>query len=439
MHPAILAALLASLMSPPEGSGDVAPALPLPDVDESQLVEDATTDAPSAQPVAAESVAAERAAEPDPATRMTWWQPRSFGCLPGPRPCYRTTAARLALFAGSVIVTSTSLALYFTLSDRSRIGDPALQLAGAGIVALTGVIVGGAVALLSGDGPTLPDRITPATLAVSFWPGGTRVRGEAIPVGLTASFAPTLTFPNQLGRLRLLGSFGGDLGNHVAADPRPPLAADSDAFPVAMVSRGWSFQLGLDLALRRPYPLLRQQGWRGQLEFRYKPLVWFARDQLLLGDQPRVSERIAMMPLNFGLRWHISPRQRFTTYLGPRWDFVGYGTRGAVGHARPDIGPFYSESWFDIDIPMSKPATAERARVVGQLTVGYVHSRFEGHGFDNGAVVGFLGYMVGQFSIRVRPLGSTIAYQFELGSRFGQGVHPYFRFGIVLPSIGVGR
>jgi hypothetical protein len=85
---------------------------------------------------------------------------------------------------------------------------------------------------------------------------------------------------------------------------------------------------------------------------------------------------------------------------------------------------------------MRKLASARRPGVVGQFTLGYIHSRFTAEGMNLGSIVGFLGHMVAQFAVRVRPLGSPFAYQFELGARIGGGLNPFVRVGIVLPDLG---
>ena len=99
----------------------------------------------------------------------------------------------------------------------------------------------------------------------------------------------------------------------------------------------------------------------------------------------------------------------------------------------------YGESWFDLDVPLHEAGRSRRATAVGQLTLGYVHSRFGVEGINLGSVVGFLGHVVAQFAVRVRPRDSRVAYQLEIGARAGQAISPYVRFGIVLPDIGANR
>lgn len=350
----------------------------------------------------------------------------------------RTRIARLTLFGLSAVTTGVSLGLVLSGSDRNRIGDPALPLTGAGLIGMTAAALGGTVALLGGDGPAIPDRITPPTIALGLGLGGSDISDEQLPSTLMASFAPTLRFPDGLGRLRVIGSVGGRLGSTLDRDPRPQTTQDDGSFAPITSDRRQRFDVGLDLAIALPYPLgNRRPPLLGQFELRYLPRFFYARDALTLGEVERVSQRVMLTPLNLGFRWHLSPRQRFTFYLGPRWDMIGYGAPGQVAAGKPVLGPMYSESWFDLDLWFGRPRP--RVASVGQLTLGYVHSRFNGNGLDFGTVVGFFGQVVAQLAVRMRPTGSPVAYQLELGARFGGGLNPYVRIGVVLPDIGVKR
>ena len=60
------------------------------------------------------------------------------------------------------------------------------------------------------------------------------------------------------------------------------------------------------------------------------------------------------------------------------------------------------------------------------------------HQLDN-LRLGFLGQIVSQLAIRVRPLKSPVAYQIDIGASFGGGLNPYLRFGVVLPNLAPGR
>jgi hypothetical protein len=357
-------------------------------------------------------------------------------CLPAVHPCVYTTSTRMVIGGLGGLTTATSMSLALLVGDRWRIGDPALPLAAAGIVAMGAAMIGGVAAMFGGDGPTLPDRITPATVGLTLGFFGTNVSDERAPPTLTVNIAPTYQFPRDRGRVRLLGSVGGRLGAQLERDPRPQTTEPDGSFTQALELRALRFDLGLDLAVRLPYPLIRRSAFLGQLELRYKPMFWYASDTLMLGDVERINQRVMLTPLNLGVRWHLSPRQRFTFYMGPRWDLNGYGEPGSLAPGKPVLGPIYSESWFDLDIPISTPARARRASTVGQLTLGYVHARLFGNGLDFGSVVGFFGQVRTSFTLRVRPRGSVLAYQLELGAQIGTGVNPYLRVGVALPDIG---
>lgn len=361
---------------------------------------------------------------------------RIHRCLPEVAPCVHTTSTRMLLGGLGGLTTASSLMLALLVGDRWRIGDPAMPLAAAGMVAMSAAMLGGMAALFGGDGPTQPDRITPATVALTLGFAGTTVSDERTPASLTVNIAPTYQLPRNRGRLRLLGSVGRRLGAQLERDPRPQTTEPDGSFTRALELRSLRFDLGLDLAVRLPYPLVRRSTWLGQLELRYKPMFWYASDTLTLGAVERINQRVMLTPLNFGLRWHLSPRQRFTFYMGPRWDLHGYGEPGSLAPGEPVLGPIYSESWFDLDIPISSPARARRASTIGQLTLGYVHARTFGNGLDFGPVVGFFGQVHTAFTVRVRPTGSVLAYQFELGAQLGSGVSPYLRVGVALPDIG---
>jgi hypothetical protein len=334
------------------------------------------------------------------------------------------------------LTTGTSMTLALLVGDRWRIGDPAMPFAAAGIVAMSAAMLGGMAAMFGGDGPTLPDRITPATVALTLGLTGAPASDERRPATLTMNIAPTYQLPHNRGRLRLLGSLGRRLGTLLERDPRPQTTEPDGSFARALELRSLRFDIGLDLAVRLPYPLIRRTAWLGQLELRVKPMFWYASDTLTLGQVERINQRVMLTPLNLGLRWHLSPRQRFTFYMGPRWDLHGYGEPGSLAPGKPVLGPIYSESWFDLDIPISSPARSLRASTVGQLTLGYVHARTFGNGLDFGPVVGFFGQVHTAFTVRVRPRGSVLAYQFELGAQIGDGVNPYLRVGVALPDIG---
>jgi len=378
---------------------------------------------------------------PVPASPVPERTPVLRRCLAEVEPCYRSGGARLLLAGFGLLTSAGAIALVFVGGDRQGIGgDPAPALAAFGTIAMGAATIGGIAGWAGLDGPAIPDRITPATIGLGLGLGGSTVSDETLPYSMSGSVAPTWQFPRDLGRLRLLARVGGQLGAQTERDPRPQASSDDGSFGLASTTSTWTANLGLDLALRLPYPLAPPKTTGlGRFELRYKPLVSIARTRLELVDDARISERVALMPLNFGFRWIVSPRQRFTAYLGPRWDLDNYGEPGALVRDQPSRAPIYGEAWFDIDVPLQRSGATRRVAAVGQFTVGYVHSRFFGWGMNFGAVTGFLGHVVAQFATRIRPRDSPVAYQLELGARVGNGLNPFVRFGIVLPDIGGDR
>jgi hypothetical protein len=147
------------------------------------------------------------------------------------------------------------------------------------------------------------------------------------------------------------------------------------------------------------------------------------------------------LPLLVGARWHVSPRQRFTVYFGPRFDIVSYSELDGrkLSRGKPNVAPLYGEAWYDIDIPLSehprRDGAQRKAKTTGMLTLGYVHSRFGGRGFNFGPVIGFLGPIHAEWTIRVRPRGAKTAAQIGAGVIVGNGLAITGTIGAVLPDL----
>lgn len=160
------------------------------------------------------------------------------------------------------------------------------------------------------------------------------------------------------------------------------------------------------------------------------------------GADERIIERTMLLPLTVGTRWHLSERQRFTIYFGPRFDFVATGEPGKRGLARGParLGPLFGEAWYDVDVPHTlfaqRRGRSPRTRTNSQLSFGYVHSRFDGRGFNFGPVVGFLGPIHARWATRVRPQDWPVALQFSAALVIGNGVSGGVGAGVVLPDLG---
>jgi len=366
-------------------------------------------------------------------------------CLPDAEPCGRPGPARALLLSLGAAAGAGAAGILFALGDRLANGDPATLLVGGGAVAGVGALLGIVAGRVLGDGPAMEDRVRRETIGFGLVGSGTSVLGERSPPLGALRFGPTLWLDAR-SRVRLVGEIAGVLGAERHVDPRPQVAdasvSGAGSSPTALTRRVLGFSLGLDFAVGLPYPVLRRSARLGRAELRYRPEVQFRREWLALGDSGvRIVEHTMLLPLLVGARWHISPRQRFTFYVGPRFDVVSYsaldGTKLARG--KPNIAPLYGEAWYDLDIPLSehprRDGAQRKAKTSGMLTVGYVHSRFGGRGFNVGPVIGFLGPIHAEWTVRVRPRGSKTAAQIGTGVIVGNGVAITGTVGAVLPDL----
>jgi hypothetical protein len=350
------------------------------------------------------------------------------------------------LLSLGVLAGATSAAILFALGDRLSQSDPGTIMLGGGALAGAGAILGMIAGRVFGDRPGLPDRVRRETLALEYRSAGTRVLDERRPGSLGLRFGPAYAFRGG-GVVRLFGDVGGWLGTAKDTDPRPQFdesaSGSGGTRPVTLRENRFALNVGLDLVVPLPYPVLRRgSAHLGVAELRFRPEFQYRREWLRYGENDRrVVERTMLLPLNVGVRWHLGPRQRFTFYVGPRFDIVSYTDPGgrSLARGKPVIAPLYAEAWYDIDIPLTaRPRRDHRPRnavVNSQLTFGYVHSRFDGRGFNFGPVIGFLGPIVTEYAIRVRPRGAMAAMQAGLGMVIGNGVTFTGRVGVVLPDV----
>lgn len=338
--------------------------------------------------------------------------------------------------------------MFLVLGDRLKAGDPAGLLIGGGAVAFLGAVFGSVAGLHGGDRPKLADRLRPATAALEYTSSDLPALDESNPATLSFRFAPNVFFPRDGGRLRVFGSVGGALGDREEVDPRPQndtrVDGQEGTFPVVLRERRWGLTVGADLAVNLPYPVLAPQrsAHFGPAELRYKPMATVARHTYDPGsDRERIVERTMFLPLTVGMRWRLSPRQRFTFYLGPRFDFVSHTDPGqrSLHRGRAEMGSFYGEAWYDIDVRLQREDVPHEVTVVGQLTLGYIHSRFAGRGFNLAQAVGFLGPGQVTWSMRFRRRGAPWAMQAAVGAWIGSGVTGFARLGVVLPDVGEAR
>lgn len=367
--------------------------------------------------------------------------PRLLECAPGTTPCVRPRAARLTLGLSGFAFAAVGTGLLLFVGDRLRAGDPGAMLMGMGALGIAGVSTGAIAAAVAGDFPNSPDRIRPATLGLRSAFSGTNTLGERAPGSMAFNLAPTWYFPDGGGRLRFLGAAHGELGPRIDVDPR---AEAGQPFPVGLEQRGWGVDLGADLAISLPYGQHHADHPRrpklGGWELRWRPTAHIRRDTTVgRGEfQTRQFERVMVLPLTVGARWKIAPRQRFTAYVGPRFDFLAYAL-GDGGFERGGMqpGPVYGEAWYDIDFPhLLRGPARERYTLQGQLSMGYIHSRFDGDGTNVGGAKGFIGPIEAAWRMKLRRHGKATAWQFGAGGRLGNGFAAFLELGVTLPDLG---
>ncbi|HFE45621.1 MAG TPA: hypothetical protein ENJ18_09010 [Nannocystis exedens] len=357
-------------------------------------------------------------------------------CVPGLQTCTRPRPARWLLGALGLTAAGAGTAYLLIVGDSLRAGDPGGLLAGGGLAAFGGALLGGAIGLMGTDRRGDWDRVRPATFALEYASGGPPRWGERHPGELNLRFAPNYFFPDGGGRLRLFGHVGGLLGRESEVDPRPQfdeeqLADEAGTQPLAIEEKKLSLGIGADLAVTLPYPVLRRSAHLGAAEIRWRPEVEIRRHRY--GD--RLIERTMLLPLTIGLRWYLSPRQRFTFYVGPRLDFSAQAIDGSLDRGLPNIGSLYGEVWYDIDLPLRIKAAAN-SRINGMLTFGYKHSRFDGAGINFAAAYGYFGSAYAGWLMRIRPRTGPVAVQLGLGAWIGSGLSAVFSAGAVLPDLG---
>ncbi len=400
---------------------------------------------------------ASRAPEPvsvseEPGTRhRVCHEKRQFSCCTTQdEPCVRTGMARLTLLGVGAAVGSVAATMLFALGDRSGAGDPATLFVGVGAVAGAGALLGSLIGRLGGDAPGDSDRIRPSTIGVDYLVPQPGALDETHPHEMRMSFAPNFFFADGGGRIRVFGHVGGTLWQERQVDPRPqfqePIQGQLGTAPVSLRERRLSIGVGADLAVNLPYPAFSRSSFLGAAEIRYKPEFQIRRETLDPGlPSERTVERTMMLPLTVGARWRLSERQRFTVYFGPRFDTISFAEPGQERLERGGVlvGPLYGEAWYDVDFPMTRAerrdGAARRARVNSQLSIGYVHSRFDGRGLNFGPVVGFLGASHIRWATRVRPTDWPVALQFGAGATIGNGFSAAANVGLVLPDLGARR
>ncbi|MCP4872419.1 MAG: hypothetical protein GY898_27280 [Proteobacteria bacterium] len=363
-------------------------------------------------------------------------------CVEGEEYCVHPAAGRGVLAVSSLAGAGAGAAVYMAAGDSLRSGEPFLQMMGLGAVGLLGSGLGAVAARLAPRGETtVLDRPGSPTLVLSLTPGGTSVLDEAAPYGLGFSFDPSFELDGYLA-IRPHVAFSTSLGVSQDVDPRPqhtqPIDGQESTFPVAL--RAWKMKLsaGAEFRMKLPYPaLVPARTYMGRIELRYRPRWELRRRVVQPGESDhQATEHHALYPATFGFRWHLSPRQRFTLWLGPRIDFISFTDHGEteLHHGSGNVGSFHAEAWYSLDIPFT-PEQGMKTSVTGRFNLGYVHSNLDGDGFDFTAAIGFFGPIEVSFDLRLRRMNAPVAAQISAGMIIGSGGGPFVELGLVTEPI----
>lgn len=334
--------------------------------------------------------------------------------------------------------------LGFEAGDSLANRHPFAQMFGVGAVGLIGAGIGTILGLVSPRGEVkVVDRPGRPTFRLTITPGGSSVLGESAPYGLGIRTDPSITVTDVFS---IQPSFGAAfaLGRRTDVDPRPQHqdagVDDTTSFGLAGTVDSMRVSAGAEMAWKLPYPApgLKKPAYAGQVDLRYRPEITVRRRVLHAGtEREQTIELISLNPMLFGARWYVSPRQRFTFYIGPRWNWITFTDPGSAEARRgpPQNGGLYAEGWYQVDVPFT-PLQKTKTHVTGRLNIGYVHDKLRGQTFDTGAVIGFFGPLNVSWDFRFRRRDAPVAIQVSAGVWLTAGGGPYLELGFVAPEIG---
>ena len=363
-------------------------------------------------------------------------------CVRNTDPCVHPGLGR-ALLAGVTAGFTLGGFMGFEAGDSLGPMHPWAQMMGVGGIGLLGAGIGTILGLFSPRGEVaVKDRIARPTVRFVLTPGGSSVLGEAAPYGLAIDVSPVLDLTDVF-TIQPQASVSFHLGTSTDVDPRPQLEGQgtdpTTTFPVAKTSDSLKVSAGAEFSWKLPYPApgLAAPAYAGLVEFRYKPNVTVRRRTLHAGTGAEQTQELTTLnPMLFGVRWHVSPRQRFTFYVGPRWTWIAFTDPGddVLRRGPPQNGGLYAEGWYQIDVPFT-PDGNSKTSVAGRLSLGYVHDKLNGMAFDTGAVIGFFGPINVSWDFRFRRASAPVAVQIGAGVWLSAGGGPYVEFGLVAPDI----
>lgn len=292
---------------------------------------------------------------------------------------------------------------YLAIGDTLGAGDPASLIAGAGLVATTGALAGGAVAVLDPREPPMDWEASGPPLQLNWGLDGSNTYGERNPGGLGLEMAPRFVVADHMTLIAGM-EFRSLLGSELQVDSRP-----QGDFDTALERWSW----GLDVT-----PELR---WYHEgFDLRLRPMVLTRQEATTYADgSGRQIRRQAIMPVTLGARFYLSGRQRFAVYVGPRWDRLTWTEGGEWADGDLRLGPLYGEAFYTLNLPHSElPGGLQGA---SRLRIGYEHSNFDGQGFDFGASIGFFGPVTLRYDMQLRRPNWKSGVQVGVQGTLNQG------------------
>jgi hypothetical protein len=354
-------------------------------------------------------------------------------CAEGTDPCVRPHPARIGLAVAGVGSLAAGAALIFGLGDRGYAGDPAYLLVAGGVMATAGALVGTIFSLPGHETPVVGQRARPL-FTIGLEPAGSAGSEDTVPPIVVLRMEPTLQLDRAGSTLGVHLGLGVQPARETRWDHRWDLPWQSEFEDVrSPSSREVRLDLSPRLSLPLPYPLAQgpKAPLTGRVELLWEPAIRLRRYDLLdLDGDSRVVERTSVLPLNFGIRWHLSPRQHFKLVVGPRWDLQRL-------IADPDVLPlggaqannFYGEVWYVIDVPFAA-ARPGPVRVSGRLELGYEQWKGDGHSLNVGSIVGYLGPMHLRWTLLMRAASSPVTAMLRVAGIVADGGGVLFEFGL---------
>jgi hypothetical protein len=284
------------------------------------------------------------------------------------------------------------------LGDSWNAGDAATIIGGIGLIALSGAALGGSFAGVYPDETAMDWEAGTPTISLAPTLGGSSTVGEEIPYGLKLSVSPRLRI-SDIATLVLAGDLHGDLGWSRELDPRP-----QGNFDTALQDRS----RGFDLAPELRAPLTQS------ITFRLRSQLSVRLDDYVYADDSGENSirRTSLSPLMAGISWQVSGRQRFWFVLGPRFDHLAWRTPDDANWSSADwmLGPFNAEAAYEIHLPDPDwmPGEWDFRR---RFRVTYEHSRFDGDGYNTGAMIGFFGPLEVRYDVRAKKPNRNWALQ----------------------------